>query len=276
MKIIYIAIFCLFNYNAQAFEWPEWINHPLLDSSDNIRNKKIVDHSIGLAYQYGGIYFEPGNGVVTQWHGAHSLGIMTHATLNLTSRLWFASSGFSTFLFALHINSNVSKPFGFNDETNIVIGYDFFRIHNLDISFYTGFYKMGLNNYGEINGQEIRLMSSFVGGVAGSQFTFYSDEVILNLLAEMYLAYVIGYQSRGGYSTHFANNTPAFGLGIGISAEHHYNNNYWIKPSIKIQAMFANNINSGTSYFNNENGIANNGGFGVIYMATFGLGISWR
>ena len=100
MKIIYIIVFCLFNYNSQAFELPDWINYPLLDSSDNIRHKKVVDHSIGLAYQYGNIDFNPGNGISTGWYNASSLGIITHATLNLTSRLWFASTGFSTFLFA--------------------------------------------------------------------------------------------------------------------------------------------------------------------------------
>ena len=276
MKIIYIIIFFLFNANAQAFDLPDWINYPLLDSGDNIRHKKVVDHSIGLAYQYGNIDFNPGNGISTGWHNANSLGIITHATLNLTSRLWFASTGFSTFLFAVNDSNTVSSPFGFNDEMNVVVGYDLWRIQKLDISFYTGFYKMGLNNYGQLNGHQMRLMSSFVGGVAGSQLTLYYDKAIINFFAEMYLTYLVGYQSYGGYSTHFANNSPALGFGIGSVTEFHYNNNYWIKPLVKIQAMFADNISSGTSYFNNTNGIANNGGLGIIYIATAGLGISWR
>lgn len=287
-SVLCVVLFLFISSNqAQAFEWPEWIYYPFFDNSDNIRNKKLVNHAIGLGYQHGAMNVEPGNGLLTEWSNANSIALVTYGTLNLTSRLWLVSDGLSSFLFNSNnsaiingMQNNIPQTFGFNSEMNFLIGYDILRFSKIDIGAYTGFYEMTIHNYATSGSTEMRNQSYFIGGVIGIDLTHYSDKLITRVFTEFYMTYLVGYQSYQTnqfnlYSTNFANTEPAMGFGVGSSIEIPLDNGFWIKPFAKLQMIFANDISTGTYYFSNISN-TNNNGSSVIQILTTGLGIGWR
>lgn len=276
----------IFN-KAKAFEWPEWLNKPIYSNDDdNIRHKRLLVKGIGLAYQLSNYDAKSSNGISSQWDNTSNLGLDTDLIINITDRLWFRWNGAITVLFAgdaILVNNGASSflsgPVGTNGDAQLVIGYDIARFSKIDIGLYGGLYKGGSINYASSGNSNMYVENLWLGGVLGTNLTYYAEDMINILFAEYYITYLVGdqsaHQNGSAYNSSFANSIPAMGFGIGGSTEIKVSGNFWVKPFAKFQAMFAGAL-SGTYDTAAGSVIASNLGTANFEVMTVGVDLNWR